>query len=108
MHLELIKNEDILAYLGAHKTNQIICGFAMETENLITHAKDKFNKKNCDLLVANNLKEAGAGFEKDTNKFTFITNDNLHEIELMTKSALSDLILQQLIKIKEEKHANRN
>ena len=108
LHLELIKNEDILAYLGVHKTNQIICGFAMETENLITHAKDKFNKKNCDLLVANNLKEAGAGFEKDTNKVTFITKDNLQEIELMTKSALSDLILQQLIKIKEEKHANRN
>ena len=100
--LELVKNDDILAYLGKHKTNQIICGFAMETQNLIENAKEKFDHKNCDLLVANNLKEPGAGFKNDTNKVTFITKKGIQEIELMTKNNLSDLILKKLIKIKEE------
>lgn len=108
LQLELIKNDDILAYLGQHKTDQIICGFAMETKNLIDHAKEKFIKKNCDLLVANNLKEPGAGFKNDTNKVTFITKDKIQQIELMTKNNLSDLILKELIKIKEEKHVNSN
>lgn len=101
--LELVKNEDILAYLGKHKTKQIICGFAMETQNLIENAKEKFIHKNCDLLVANNLKEPGAGFKNDTNKVTFISEESIQEIELMTKNDLSDLILKKLIKIKEDK-----
>ena len=108
LQLELIKNDDILAYLGQHKTDQIICGFAMETKNLIDHAKEKFIKKNCDLLVANNLNEPGAGFKNDTNKVTFIAKDKIQQIELMTKNNLSDLILKELIKIKEEKHVNSN
>lgn len=99
--LELIKNDDILSFLGAHKINQIICGFAMETQDLIENAKDKFIRKNCDLLVANDLNESGAGFKKDTNKVTFISKNDVQEIELMFKSELSDLILNKLIKIKE-------
>ena len=69
--LEMVKNDDILTYLGAHKTTQTICVAAMETQNLIENAKDKFKRKNCDLLVANNLNENGAGFKKDTNKVTY-------------------------------------
>ena len=72
----------------------------METNNLVEFAKQKFINKNCDLLVANNLKEPGAGFKNDTNKVTFISKDTIEEIELMTKSELSDLILRKLIKIK--------
>lgn len=101
--LELIKNDDILAFLGEHKTNQIICGFAMETQNLIENAREKLIHKNCDLLVANNLKEPGAGFKNDTNKVTFLTAENTQEIELMSKNNLSDLILKKLIEIQEEK-----
>ena len=101
--LELIKNDDILAFLGEHKTNQIICGFTMETQNLIENAREKLIHKNCDLLVANNLKEPGAGFKNDTNKVTFLTAENTQEIELMSKNNLSDLILKRLIEIQEEK-----
>lgn len=97
----MVKNDDILTYLGAHKTTQTICGFAMETQNLIENAKDKFKRKNCDLLVANNLNENGAGFKKDTNKVTFISKNDVQSIELMSKDELSDLILKKLIKIKE-------
>lgn len=73
----------------------------METQNLIENAKDKFKRKNCDLLVANNLNENGAGFKKDTNKVTFISKNDVQSIELMSKDELSDLILKKLIKIKE-------
>ena len=98
--LELVKNDDILSYLGQHKTNQIICGFAMETENLIKNAKDKFIKKNCDLLVANSLKESGAGFKGDTNKVTLITADEIEEKNIMTKDEVAKTILYKLIEIK--------
>lgn len=99
--LELVKNQDILAYLGTHKTTQTICGFAMETQDLIANAQDKFIRKNCDLLVANDLNETGAGFKGDTNKVTFISKDNIEEIELMSKDELSDKIINKLIEIKE-------
>lgn len=99
--LELVKNQDILAYLGKHKTTQTICGFAMETQDLIANAQDKFIRKNCDLLVANDLNETGAGFKGDTNKVTFISKDNIEEIELMSKDELSDKIINKLIEIKE-------
>lgn len=99
--LELVKNQDILAYLGKHKTTQTICGFAMETQDLIANAHDKFKRKNCDLLVANDLNETGAGFKGDTNKVTFISKDNIEEIELMSKDELSDKIINKLIEIKE-------
>lgn len=101
--LEMIKNEDILAYLGAHKTTQTICGFAMETQDLIKNAQNKFKRKNCDLLVANDLNEMGAGFKTDTNKVTFISKNDIQEIELMSKDELSELILTKLIQIKEER-----
>lgn len=102
LSLTLVKNEDILAYLGTHKTKQTICGFAMETENLKENAIKKCISKNCDLLIANNLTEPGAGFKGDTNKVLFITKDAVIEKELMTKDALSKEILETLIQIKGE------
>ena len=76
--LELVKNPDILAYLGAHKPkHQILCGFAMETQDLIANATEKLVKKNCDMIVANNLRTEGAGFGTDTNVVTFIHPDHI-------------------------------
>ena len=100
--LELVKNEDILNYLGHHKTKQTICGFAMETENGIENAKNKFLKKNCDLLVVNDLFEEGAGFKTNTNKVALITKNFVDYLDLMSKDDLSNLILDKLIKVKGE------
>lgn len=100
LSLELVKNEDILAFLGANKTKQTICGFAMETEHLQENATKKCIAKNCDLLVANDLKEPGAGFKVDTNKVAFITPTSYIEKEIMTKDQLSKEILETLLKIK--------
>lgn len=104
--LSLVKNDDILSWLGQHKSKQILCGFAMETENLIENAKKKCIHKNCDLLVANDLKESGAGFKTDTNKVSFITKDTVEQKELMSKDALSREILTTLVAIKENKDAS--
>ena len=100
--IELEKNYDILHYVGNIKTHQTLCGFAMETENVIENAKNKFIKKNCDLLVVNDLFEPGAGFKKDTNKVAFITKHFVDYQELMTKDQLSDFIIEKLRKIKGE------
>lgn len=100
--LELVKNEDILAYIGKHKTKQTICGFAMETENVIENAKNKFIKKNCDLLVVNDLFEDGAGFKTNTNKVALISKNFVDYLDLMSKDDLSFVILDKLIKIKGE------
>lgn len=100
--VSLIKNEDILRFLGDHKTNQTICGFAMETEHLETYAKEKFYNKNCDLLVANNLMRKGSGFQTDTNQVTFISKTGIEEKELMSKDDLSKEILLTLHKIRGE------
>lgn len=100
--LELTKNPDILAYIGEHKTHQTICGFAMETQDVMSNALTKFEKKNCDLLVVNDLFEAGAGFKNDTNKVTLITK-NFNEVkDLMSKDDLGNYIMEKLIKLKGE------
>ncbi len=101
-NIELEKNLDILNYVGNIKTHQTLCGFAMETENVIENAKKKFVKKNCDLLVVNDLFEKGAGFKGDTNKVAFITKNFVEYKELMSKSQLADLIIDKLRKIKGE------
>jgi len=98
LNIELKKNEDILAYLGKHKTNQKICGFAMETENLIENATLKLKSKNCDMLVANSLKEKGAGFQGDTNVVTLLFKDYSKKLELMDKNKLAYIILEELMK----------
>lgn len=100
LSLDFIKNEDILSYLGSHKTKQILCGFAMETENLKENGMKKCITKNCDLLIANNLMDPEAGFQVDTNKVLFITKDSIIEKEVMSKNALSKEILETLIHYK--------
>lgn len=100
--LELERTEDILAYLGANKqSGQFICGFSMETENLLENSRAKLKRKQADMIVANNLKVAGAGFGHDTNVVTFITKDECVEHEMMSKSeaagAIVDFILTKMV-----------
>lgn len=100
--LELERTEDILAYLGANKQpGQFICGFSMETENMLENSRAKLERKNVDMIVANNLKVAGAGFGTDTNIVTFITKEECVENEIMSKAdvagAIVDFILTKMI-----------
>lgn len=100
--LVLERTEDILAYLGAHKMpGQFICGFSMETENMLENSRAKLERKNVDMIVANNLKEKGAGFGTDTNIVTFITKDQCVENEIMSKADVAgrivDFILTQMV-----------
>lgn len=95
----LEKNPDILASLGAIKTNQFLVGFALETENEIEYAKGKLKKKNLDLIVLNSLNDSGAGFGKPTNKVTFIDKDfNIFPQELKSKEAVAKDIIDQIVK----------
>ena len=98
--LELVKNKDILASLGAIKKHQKLIGFALETENEIENAKHKIQKKNLDAIVLNSLNDKGAGFGTDTNKITFITSD-FYEIkfELKSKTEVAFDILEQIEKM---------
>ena len=95
--LELERTEDILSYLGAHKTEgQFICGFSMETENMLENSMAKREKKNVDMIVANNLKVAGAGFGTDTNVVTLITKEGCKELELMSKADVAEAIISEI------------
>ena len=97
MRIELKRTTDILKYLGEHKREgQIICGFSMETENVIENSRKKLTSKNCDMICANSLKKAGAGFGTDTNIITMITAENDEEIELMSKFDAANIILSRL------------
>ena len=97
--IELERTEDILAYLGTHKSkNQFICGFSMETENMLENSRAKLDKKNVDMIVANNLKVSGAGFGTDTNVVTIITKYECNELEIMSKADVADAIVSEIIK----------
>ena len=86
LNLELIKTKDILKTIGEkRKNNQVICGFSMETNNLIENSKKKLTSKKCNMIIANNLNDDGAGFGVDTNKVTIITKDNIEEFETLSK-----------------------
>lgn len=96
--LELERTEDILAYLGANRQpGQFICGFSMETENMLENSRAKLERKNVDMIVANNLKVAGAGFGVDTNVVTFITKEECVEHELMSKSEVAGTIVDFIL-----------
>ncbi|WNX85385.1 bifunctional phosphopantothenoylcysteine decarboxylase/phosphopantothenate--cysteine ligase CoaBC [Agathobaculum sp. NTUH-O15-33] len=101
MTLPLTRNPDILAALGGRKKpGQLLCGFAMETRDLIQNAQDKLRRKNCDMLVANSLRDAGAGFQHDTNAATLLFADGSRETApLMRKEELADLILDRLLEL---------
>ena len=95
--IELERTTDILSYLGSHKTDkQFICGFSMETENMLENSKAKLAKKNVDMIVANNLKVAGAGFGTDTNIVTIITANDCKELEIMTKAEVAAAIIDEI------------
>ncbi|GGA71388.1 phosphopantothenoylcysteine decarboxylase [Flavobacterium palustre] len=96
--IELEKTKDILSSLGDNKKQQFLIGFALETENEIENAKAKIQKKNLDLIVLNSLQDEGAGFQKMTNKVTFIDKDfNIEPMELKSKEAVADDILNKVI-----------
>ena len=97
--IHMVKNPDILAYVGEHKTHQIICGFAMETQDLDENAKAKCIKKNCDILIGNNLFTKGAGFQGDTNVVSFVTRESIQHWPKQTKAELGKKILQAMIEI---------
>ena len=98
MRIELKRTRDILKELGqSRRENQFICGFAMETENLIENAVKKLESKNVDMIVANSLKTEGAGFGTDTNAVTFITKDGKTELPLMSKIDVAMKILDRTV-----------
>ena len=96
--LQLERTEDILAFLGAHRREgQFICGFSMETENMLENSRAKLAKKNVDMIVANNLKVAGAGFGTDTNVVTLITKDDCRQLEIMSKADVAAAIVSEIL-----------
>ncbi len=97
-NISLKRTKDILAFLGENrKEGQKICGFSMETENLIENSLKKLKKKKIDLIAANNLKVDGAGFGTDTNVITLISDDSIKELPLMSKEAAANAILDEII-----------
>jgi phosphopantothenoylcysteine decarboxylase/phosphopantothenate--cysteine ligase len=108
LFLELARTKDILKTLGERKPEgQVLCGFAMETQNLLENARKKLEGKNADMIVANNIKVEGAGFAKDTNVATFILKEGMIENPLQTKEELAYVIWDQLLKISAEKGADQ-
>ena len=98
LSIPLTRTQDILKYLGEHrKPGQVICGFSMETENMLENSRAKLMKKNVDMICANNLKVAGAGFGVDTNIVTIITKDAVTELPLLSKEDTANAILDQAL-----------
>ena len=98
MNIELEKTDDILKYLGENKKEgQKLIGFSMETTNVVENSKKKLLKKNLDMIVANNLKDQGAGFGTDTNLVTFITNKEIKKLSLMSKEKVGDELFNEIL-----------
>lgn len=97
MSIPLKRTKDILKYLGDRKKEgQFLCGFSMETEHMLQNSQAKLEKKNVDMIVANNLKTAGAGFGTDTNVVTLITKDSVRELPIMSKDEVAHEILNRI------------
>ena len=98
MSIALERTDDILKYLGEHKPDgQFLCGFSMETENMIGNSRVKLTRKNLDMVAANNVKMAGAGFQGDTNVLTLITQDEDVSLPLMSKEDAAGKILDKIL-----------
>jgi len=96
--LNLVPTQDILAYMGSHKKNQYLIGFALETNNAIENAKEKLYNKNLDGVVLNSLQDAGAGFSVSTNKITYIhANQSINKFPLQSKSDCAKVIFKQIL-----------
>ena len=101
MAIELERSDDILKWLGEHKKDsQFLCGFSMETEHMLENSRAKLKKKNLDMIVANNLKVAGAGFGTDTNVVTMIRENKETELPIMSKEEVAGAILDEIFEIK--------
>ncbi len=102
--LLLERTDDILAWLGAHKRpGQLLCGFSMETRDLLEHSRQKLVKKRVDMIAANNLREAGAGFRTPTNVLTLITEEETIPLPLMSKDASAHRLLDELMRLNRQK-----
>ena len=98
MSIELERTDDILKYLGEHKpTGQFLCGFSMETQNVIENSRAKLVKKNLNMVAANNVKVEGAGFQGDTNVLTLITREEEISLPLMTKEGAAGRLLDKIL-----------
>ena len=101
MSIELERTDDILAWLGAHRREgQVLCGFSMETQNMLENSRAKLAKKHVDMIVANSLRTAGAGFGTDTNLVTVITENGAEELELMSKDQVAHELLNRIFRKK--------
>ena len=97
LSIPLERTMDILGTLGKNKRpGQFLCGFSMETENMLENSRKKLQKKNLDMIAANNLKVSGAGFGVETNVLTLITPDSEAELPLMSKDAAADALLDAI------------
>ena len=97
LSIPLKRTQDILKYLGSHKREgQFLCGFSMETDNMLENSRKKLDSKNCDMICANSLRKAGAGFGVDTNVITLITKDDCRELPMMSKEEAAHQILDQI------------
>ena len=98
LSIPLKRTQDILKYLGEHRRpGQVICGFSMETQNMVENSREKLVKKGVDMICANNLKQSGAGFGVDTNIITLITKDDTAELPLLTKEDAANAILDRAL-----------
>ncbi len=98
MAIELVRTKDILKTLGENKKEgQFLCGFSMETQNMLENSRAKLEKKKIDMIAANNLKEQGAGFNTDTNVITLITKDEEKQLPKMTKEEVADALLDFIV-----------
>lgn len=97
LSIQLERTDDILKALGERKTKQFLCGFSMETENMLENSQAKLAKKNLDMIVANNLKVQGAGFGTDTNVVTIISKDEVKELEIMSKDDVAKHIVDEIL-----------
>lgn len=98
LFLEMERTDDILLYLGQNKKDgQFLCGFSMETQDLVENSKKKLEKKNLDMVAANNLKVEGAGFQEDTNCMTLITQESVIELPLLSKEETAARIIDQVL-----------
>lgn len=103
MAIPLTRTQDILGYLGQHRRpGQVLCGFSMETKDMLVNSRRKLEKKNLDLIAANNVKVPGAGFAVDTNVLTLITRQGEEELPLLSKEEAAHRLLDALLRLKDE------
>ena len=103
MSIPLVRTQDILAWLGEHRQKgQFLCGFSMETRDMLENSRKKLQKKHVDMIAANNVKEQGAGFAVDTNLLTLITADGERALPLMSKEEAAHALLTEILARREK------